>query len=134
MYDTGKIIAGVIIFLILFTFPIWYSQASGEASSVPEPQIPADKEQCVEPADWMRVNHMKLLLRDWQPTVVRGGGGPRTYIATDGKEFDMSLTNTCMDCHSNKAEFCDQCHTYVGIAPGCWDCHNEPGGSQTDGN
>ena len=29
----------------------------------------------------------------------------------------MSLTRTCMDCHSNKAEFCDRCHNYLAVRP-----------------
>ena len=29
----------------------------------------------------------------------------------------MSLSNTCLDCHSNKAEFCDNCHTYASVKP-----------------
>jgi hypothetical protein len=35
----------------------------------------------------------------------------------------MSLSNTCLDCHSNKAEFCDRCHNYASVSPYCWDCH-----------
>ena len=27
----------------------------------------------------------------------------------------MSLSNTCLDCHSNKAEFCDRCHNYASV-------------------
>jgi hypothetical protein len=38
----------------------------------------------------------------------------------------MSLQNTCMQCHPNKAEFCDRCHNYASVKPYCWDCHVEP--------
>ena len=38
----------------------------------------------------------------------------------------MSLTNTCLGCHSNKAQFCDQCHNYLEVTPYCWDCHVDP--------
>ena len=71
----------------------------------------------------MKHEHMQLLI-DWKDSVVRYG--IRTYVASDGKEHVISLTNTCMECHSNKAEFCDQCHDYVGVQPYCWDCHNLP--------
>ena len=40
-----------------------------------------------------------------------------------GKEFEMSLSNTCIECHDNKAEFCDRCHNYASVRPYCWDCH-----------
>ena len=34
-----------------------------------------------------------------------------------------SLSNTCMACHSNKTQFCDQCHNYLAVTPTCWGCH-----------
>jgi len=126
MYDAGKIIPGLIIFLCLITFPGWYSLVKGEGIYVVEPEIVTEGEQCVESAEYMRANHMYLLIDDWRETVVREG--IRTYVSSDGKEYNMSLTETCMDCHSNRAEFCDKCHDYVGGKPNCWDCHNEPGG------
>jgi len=127
MYDAGKIITGIIIFLCLVTFPIWYIAASGKASSAPEPVIVTTEKQCVESTQYMKDNHMKLL-DSWKETVVRDG--IRTYVASDGKEYTISLTGTCLSCHPNKAEFCDQCHDYVGRTPYCWNCHNIPEESQ----
>jgi hypothetical protein len=70
----------------------------------------------------MRADHMTLL-NEWRDLVVREN--QRTYTATDGTEYEMSLTKTCLDCHSNKEEFCDKCHTYADVSPYCWDCHVE---------
>ncbi len=123
MYDASKIIPGIILFFCLITFPLWYSVASGKADYVPEPEIITEEEQCVEPTQYMRSSHTDLL-NEWRESVVRGG--TRTYVASDGREYDMSLTGTCTSCHSNKAQFCDQCHSYVGVTPGCWNCHNPP--------
>lgn len=123
MYDGSKIIPGLIIFLCLITFPIWYTVAGGRSSYSPDPKTPADKKQCVEPAEYMTSSHMDLL-NDWRDEVVRGEN--RIYEASDGKTYEMSLSNTCMNCHSNKADFCDECHNYVGVNPYCWDCHIEP--------
>ncbi len=39
----------------------------------------------------------------------------RVYTAADGKKYNMSLQNECMKCHSNKAQFCDQCHNYMAV-------------------
>ena len=47
------------------------------------------------------------------------------YTNRKGKTYNMSLSNTCMDCHDNKAEFCDRCHDYASVRPYCWDCHIE---------
>jgi len=125
MYDANKIIPGLIIFFALVSFPIWVTAASGKIAYVPEPEIVTGEEQCVETAEFMRANHMDFLI-DWRETVVREGH--RTWVSEDGREYDMSLTNTCLDCHSNKSDFCDQCHDYVGAQPDCWTCHNEPEG------
>jgi hypothetical protein len=55
--------------------------------------------------------------------------GIHTYVASDGTEYEISLTDTCLSCHSDKEEFCDTCHEYAGISPNCWDCHNVPEGN-----
>jgi hypothetical protein len=124
MYDSGKIITGLIIFFILLLFPIWYQ--FGKASVPIEPQLTDQAKQagqCVEPKDYMKTQHMKLLDR-WRNEVVRDG--ERFYISSDGKEYYKSLQVTCMECHSNKSKFCDQCHNYMAVTPFCWDCHLEP--------
>jgi len=123
MYDADKVIAGIVIFLIIVLVPVWYIAASGQASYRPEPEIVTEETHCVEDTEFMKDEHMQLLI-DWKDSVVRQG--IRTYVASDGEEYTMSLTNTCLECHPNKAEFCDQCHDYAGVQPYCWDCHNIP--------
>jgi len=123
MYSEGKFITVVIVFLWLVMFPVWYVLASGKANYVPELEIITEEKQCIESMEWMRFRHPDLL-NDWTESVVRQG--TRTYVASDGQEYHISLSGTCMDCHSNKAEFCDQCHDYAGVKPDCWDCHNLP--------
>ena len=123
MSSSVKVIAGLIVFLCLITFPIWYNVVGGKASYTPELKIISEEKSCVESKEFMRMEHMQLL-DDWRNSVVRKN--KRTYIAHDGKEHDMSLTNTCLKCHSNKTEFCDQCHNYLEVTPTCWNCHNVP--------
>ncbi len=123
MHDANKILIGLVIFFGLITLPIWYNVASGKADYIPEPEIITDAKHCVEPTPYMRDKHMELL-NTWKESVVRDGA--RTYTAMDGQEYKMSLTGTCLDCHSNKAEFCDRCHSYTGVKPYCWDCHVVP--------
>ncbi|MFC1977351.1 sulfate reduction electron transfer complex DsrMKJOP subunit DsrJ [Chloroflexota bacterium] len=127
MYNTAKVITTgvIIVFLCLAMFPLWYVLASGKATYVPEPEIVTKEKQCIEATLYMRDKHMDLL-NDWMESVVRQG--TRISVASDGQEYSMSLTGTCMDCHSNKEEFCDQCHNYVGVKPKCWDCHIVPEG------
>ena len=125
MYDARKIIIGLVIFLCLVTFPVWYVLASEIAASVPELEIVTAEENCVESVPYMRAKHMDLL-NDWRQSVVREGD--RTYISSSGREYNKSLTGTCLECHSNKAEFCGRCHDYAGVKPSCWGCHIVPEG------
>jgi hypothetical protein len=128
MYDGWKIIIGIIIFIGIATFPFLYD--IGKASvPPPEPKIDTPEIQkmaekkCIESKSYMQTEHM-VMLNDWRDSVVRDGN--RIYIASGGKEYAMSLQNTCMKCHSNKKKFCDECHNYVEVTPYCWDCHIEP--------
>jgi hypothetical protein len=121
MRDKKLIITGVIIFIIIVTFPFWYNR--GKAAPQPELELTAKAKAakvCVRTTDYMKAEHMQLL-DVWRDAVVRRGD--RVYASPDGKEYSMSLTNTCLDCHSNKANFCDRCHDYASVRPYCWDCH-----------
>jgi len=110
---------------------------------------------CVAPKPYMTAWHMQLL-DNWRQEVVRDGdryyntnenlwwdysldsrileSWRRLVTASDqdeapgatGKIYYKSLQVTCMDCHSNKSKFCDECHNYLGVAPYCWDCHIQP--------
>jgi hypothetical protein len=124
MYDKGKVIAGIVVFLVIVLFPIWYSAASGKTGHVPELAMPEGEDRCVMATETMRASHMDLL-DQWRDDVVRLGQPRHTY---QGREFEKSLTRTCLSCHAVKADFCDRCHNYVGVSPKCWDCHLEPQG------
>nr|MBN2276397.1 sulfate reduction electron transfer complex DsrMKJOP subunit DsrJ [candidate division Zixibacteria bacterium] len=124
MYDAGKIIVGLIIFLVLITSPVWYNMASGKSEVVPQPKIITAEKECVMGTEYMREKHMDLL-NEWRDKAVREG--ERIHAAPNGRKFNMSLTGTCLNCHSNKTEFCDACHNYSAVGqPYCWDCHNIP--------
>lgn len=125
MYDSGKIIILLVIFLVLVSFPIWY-QSSKAAAVAPEPQlteIAKKAGKCIESKEFMKTHHMKML-DQWRNEAVRDG--ERYYTSTEGKIYYKSLQVTCMECHSNKSKFCDQCHNYAGVDPFCWDCHIAP--------
>lgn len=135
LYDKEKVIGGLVIFVILFTFPVFYNHGK----FVPAPKIVADEakaadgapvlvltdeakaaKECVREKAFMKTEHMQLL-NEWRDDVVRNGY--KMYKNPAGKSYDMSLSNNCLSCHSNKAEFCDKCHNYTSVAPYCFDCH-----------
>jgi hypothetical protein len=120
MHDGGKIILGLVVFLALATFPIWYNAVIGEEAKAPDIPKPTKGEFCVEDTDYMKREHMTLLM-EWRDEVVREDD--RTFVDAHGREFDKSLTGTCLDCHENAEDFCFECHDYAGVSPYCWDCH-----------
>lgn len=127
MYDSGKILTGLLIFALLVTFPVWYHL--GRATPPPEPDLDTPviaglaKKECIESTEYMRAYHMELL-KTWRDRAVRSG--EKTYVARDGEKYPISLEDTCLKCHSNKSSFCDQCHNYLGVNPNCWNCHVAP--------
>ena len=123
MSDTGKIAAGLVLFLIVVTVPMWIHFARGTVPEIPDPEIIVENENCVRDAEYMKTYHMDLL-NQWRDDVVRRND--RIHVSPDGKSYDKSLSRTCMGCHSNKSNFCDRCHDYAGVNPYCWECHVEP--------
>ncbi len=121
MKDKNKILAGLVIFIVAITFPFWFNM--GKAAPAPELELTAKAKAaktCVMPTAYMTAEHMQLL-DVWRHNVVRSG--ERMFVNAEGKLFNMSLSNTCLDCHSNKEKFCDRCHDYASVRPYCWDCH-----------
>ncbi|BBO68259.1 cytochrome c [Desulfosarcina alkanivorans] len=121
MKDKNKILAGLVIFIAVITLPFWFNM--GKAAPAPELELTAKAKAakvCVMPTEYMKAEHMQLL-DVWRHNVVRNA--ERAFVNPEGKLFDMSLSNTCLDCHSNKEKFCDRCHDYASVRPYCWDCH-----------
>ena len=123
MNDKKWIISGIVVFVLIALFPFWYNRGK----AVPAPKVELTEQakaakECVRSTEYMRAEHMQLL-DVWRHAVVREA--ERVYVNPSGKEFNMSLSNTCLDCHSNKAEFCDRCHNYASVRPYCWTCHIE---------
>jgi hypothetical protein len=127
LYNKGYIIAGIMVFVILITLPLWHGRSKSAAPPVLSLETPAihalAEKSCVEDTAFMRASHMKLLV-DWRDRAVREGN--HRYISKSGKVYEISLTGTCLKCHSNKEQFCDRCHNYVGAKPSCWSCHVIP--------
>ena len=74
MYDSGKIITGLVIAVILLTFPIWWNFGAA-APPAPDPKLSEAAKKagfCIVPKDDMIRQHMQIL-DDWRNAVVRDG-------------------------------------------------------------
>ena len=99
---------------------------------------------CVEDFEYMKANHMVLLI-EWREGVIRDGD--TSLIEINGKPYAKSLTKTCMQCHSDREAFCYNCHQYANALPAwparnnmtgelgvrCWNCHVQPEAEGNDG-
>jgi hypothetical protein len=121
MYDGGKILLGSSLFLTTVLLPFWRSGAS----TGPHLVLPAAATSCLEDTETMRASHMNLL-NQWRTDVVRGDS--REYVTSDGRQYEKSLTRTCMGCPQSASRFCTRCHDYVGAYPTCFACHVAPEG------
>ena len=126
MQKKTNIVVGILVFLLVMSAPIWMifgkdAAASNVEVSLDTPTINAlDEKKCIYDTEYMRENHMEIL-HQWKVQVVRDDN--RVMVTPDGREFEMSLQNTCLDCHSNYDEFCEKCHDANGVDPNCWTCH-----------
>lgn len=97
--------------------------AAGYAESA-APQLPRGKgEQCVEPTDVMRRDHMNFLTHQRDQTVHRGIRTTRHSLVE------------CLGCHARedaqgkyiainaRGEFCEACHAFTAVSMDCFGCH-----------
>jgi len=88
----------------------------------PKPVIEQGKgDKCVEDEDYMRRNHMKLLMHKRDETMHKG-------IRTTKYSLKQ-----CIDCHASQKtgsviasgeNFCVSCHTYAAVKIDCFECHS----------
>lgn len=103
---------------------VFIAISSVVSAETPKPVVPKGKgEQCVEPTEDMRKNHMKYLKHQRDLTVHEG-------IRT--KKFSLV---ECIECHvvpNEKGEypkfgsddhFCSSCHNYASVDIDCFQCH-----------
>ena len=125
-----NIVIGIVVFILVVTTPLWLNIGRGADAAAPEmsydtPAIKAmgDDAHCIYDAEYMRTHHMEILAQ-WKEQAIRDGN--REFVVPDGTKYEVSLQNTCLECHSNYEDFCKKCHDYNDVTPNCWTCHVEP--------
>jgi len=99
----------------------WSQEQGAPAGRVPKPAItPAQGDTCVEPVEFMRRNHMEVLLHQRDRTM---RAGVRT------KQHSLK---GCVECHASAetgsvaaapGDFCRSCHGYAAVKIDCFECH-----------
>ena len=119
--------------IVLASLAVVTSLVAANEMRVPTPSIAKGKgQECVEPTDVMRRNHMNFLLHQRDATVHRG--------VRTGK---YSLTG-CIECHAQRdaqgqampinapGQFCESCHRYAAVRMDCFECHATTSDSGTE--
>jgi hypothetical protein len=115
----------VLLLLFVLTLVVSAEQSVPTGKAIPGSAL-ADKQGalCVKPTEWMRRNHMELILHQRDMTVHQGI-----------RIKDDSLSN-CVECHArydenkqpvainSEGEFCSGCHSYTAVNLTCFQCHS----------
>lgn len=115
-------IGGMLLATVLALAPLLAHPSDNAGTSrVQRPTLDAPQgDKCVADPDFMRRNHMKLLLHQRDATV-HTGVRPR----------DTSLEG-CIACHASRQtgsvigsneNFCQGCHAYAAVKLDCFECH-----------
>jgi len=111
------------VLAVIFSTSATYAAESANTARVPVPVVQINKdrgEQCVEPTEEMRRNHMEKILHQ------------RDRTMHDGVRTTKHSLKNCIDCHADpktnsvlgKDGFCESCHRYVSVSIDCFSCHS----------
>ena len=117
--------AAVLVYFASLAIAVSAAEKNDRAtSSVPIPEIPKGQgESCVEDVDFMRRNHMTLLMHQRDDTMLQG---------IRSKQYSLK---ECVSCHAvqgadarpvteaNPKHFCRSCHDYAAVRIDCFQCH-----------
>ena len=139
---TGCNLRSLLLAVLLLQLPVGAAFAAEDPDSsgfgevtMPNPPPAAYGENCVEPVEVMRRQHMQFLDHQRDRTVIDGERGSRYSLAG------------CLDCHNPRIagsetvrygdpqHFCTTCHSYASVRIDCFECHADSGdGSSLQGS
>jgi len=107
-------------------------QGANVGYGVPVPEISRGQgDSCIRDTEFMRRNHMTMLLHQRNETVRKG---------IRGEPFSLKR---CITCHAVKGadglvvsidsprHFCRSCHDYAAVSIDCFQCHSSKPGQDT---
>ena len=107
--------AAIAIVLVLVSPFVYNAIGVGVFSPQTEPKLhmPAPG-SCVEETEFMRANHMMILMHS------------REEAVQEGIRFVRHSLKNCTTCHTKREEFCDSCHEFLAVKLDCFGCHYYP--------
>jgi hypothetical protein len=98
-------------------------QATGVGDFVVDNSRAADVDNCVEPTEYMRRNHMEVIRHQRDSTVYGGirstkhslAGCVQCHVGYDAQQNPVAI--------DGKDQFCAACHSYAAVTVNCFDCH-----------
>jgi hypothetical protein len=99
------------------------ARATGVGDFVVDSSKAASAGSCVEPTEYMRRNHMKVI-RHQRDTTVYGGirstkhslaGCVECHVGYDAQQQPVAV--------NGDGQFCAACHSYAAVTLNCFDCH-----------
>ncbi len=127
--------ASALIYAMIFASGIAAAEWNEADSSVPMPDITRGQgENCVDETEFMRRNHMHLLVHQRDETMLQG---------IRNKQYSLK---ECVTCHTvpgpdatpvtaaSPQHFCRSCHDYAAVNIDCFQCHaSRPDAEAHDG-
>ncbi len=114
-------IAGTVLVLLALLVASPLAIAAETRVPLPHPAKAHIGDQCVEPVDIMRRQHMTFLLHQRDETVRSG---------IRGNKYSLQ---GCVECHAvadadaggarTVRAFCSECHSYAAVRIDCFECH-----------
>jgi hypothetical protein len=111
------------LLVLAWLLPVALAQATGVGDFVVDTSPAAKLDNCVEPTEYMRRNHMEVI-RHQRDTTVYGGirstkhslaGCVGCHVGYDAQHKPVAI--------DDKGQFCAACHNYAAVTLNCFDCH-----------
>ncbi len=102
--------------LLVMATPLALSLATFASGSEKAPFLaaPVAGTRCIFDRTIMRTHHMTYLKQQRDRVVRDGDRTARNRV---------HLMDSCGNCHGNRSEFCDKCHSRAGVNLDCFGCH-----------
>ena len=92
---------------------------------VPFPNVPkGEGTSCVRGTDFMRANHMDLLLHQRDRTMHEGVRPKKTALNESLTCHAVEGANKKPVTYKDPKHFCRACHDYAAVSIDCFGCHN----------